>query len=149
MKNALPLMLLFVSSAGCLGQISGSGANGAGGQETVDPGSGSTAGSGGMGAVRGGSGGARGDAGPTAASGLPCEIRALLADHCLSCHGAVPLMGVPASLVTYDDLMAPSKSNPSMTVAELALVRIQATTLPMPPAPAARTSAAEIAAMQS
>lgn len=86
---------------------------------------------------------------PGTASGMPCDVRALLATRCVSCHGVVPASGAPMSLVTYGDLMAPAASNPSLTVAEVAVMRMQSATAPMPPAPATRATAAEIAALQS
>jgi hypothetical protein len=52
-------------------------------------------------------------------------------------------------LVTYGDLSAPAKSDPSKTEAELALTRMTSATAPMPPAPAAPASASEIAAMSA
>ena len=53
------------------------------------------------------------------------------------------------SLVTYADLMAPARSNATITVAALAVTRMQSATAPMPPSPAARATSTEIAALQS
>ncbi len=100
----------------------------------------------------GGASGGAGDSGPAGqagAAGLPCEVAALLAARCQSCHGATPVPGVPMSLVTYADLMAPARSNATITVAALAVTRMQSATAPMPPAPAARATSTEIAALQS
>ena len=57
-------------------------------------------------------------------------------------------MGLP-TLITRANLMAPSGSDPTKTNAELALIRMQSTTTPMPPAPASRATATEIAALSS
>jgi hypothetical protein len=51
--------------------------------------------------------------------------------------------------VTYADLTKPDPANLSLTEAQVALVRMQSTTSPMPPAPAASATSAEIAAMQA
>jgi hypothetical protein len=52
-------------------------------------------------------------------------------------------------MVTYADLTAPSKSDPTVTNAVLAVTRMMSTTSPMPPAPAPAATATEIAALQS
>jgi hypothetical protein len=56
-----------------------------------------------------------------------------LATHCLSCHGVVPQPGVPSSLTSVAQLRAPSVTDPSRTVAEEAVIRMQSTVSPMPP----------------
>lgn len=53
------------------------------------------------------------------------------------------------SLVTYADLTAPAVTDPTKTVAEMCLVRMQDTTKPMPPSPASSATAAQIATMQA
>lgn len=66
------------------------------------------------------------------ANGLRCEVDSLLATRCRSCHGS-PLTA-PMPLITYDDLAAPSKSNPAKSTAALAVERMASATAPMPPA---------------
>jgi hypothetical protein len=66
-------------------------------------------------------------------SGLPCEVDALLESSCRSCHGKIPTAHAPISLVTYEDLAAPSSVDASLTVAERSLQRMQSETAPMPP----------------
>ena len=66
-----------------------------------------------------------------AAVGLPCEVQALLADRCASCHTTNGKGPMP--LLSYEDLTAPSKSDPKKTVAELALARMRDDADPMPP----------------
>jgi hypothetical protein len=91
-----------------------------------------------------------GDAGATTtATGIPCDVQTLLASRCVTCHGVNPSQGAPMSLVTYADLVAPAISNPTMTVSQMAVVRMQATVAQMPPAPAVHASAAEVAILQS
>src|SRR4051794_27523733 len=82
----------------------------------------------------------------TAASGVPCDVQSLLNTRCVICHGAPPLAGVPVSMMTLMDLTAPARSDPSRTVAGMAMARMQDNARPMPPAPSARATAAEIAA---
>ena len=67
------------------------------------------------------------------ASGLPCDVEALLAARCTSCHSRAPTTA-PMALVTHADLTAMSVSEPGMTVAQLALRRIRDASKPMPPA---------------
>ena len=81
---------------------------------------GDATGSGGMTA----STGSGGVGGTTVASDLPCDVAALLAGKCLSCHGPIVAPGSPMSLVTYANLTAPAKSDPTKTVAVLAISRM-------------------------
>lgn len=99
------------------------------------------------GAPGGGGTGAGGTSGSS--SGLPCDVAALISSKCVTCHGTTPIVGVPTSLVTYADLTAPSKSDPTETNAALAVVRMTSTTSPMPPAGSTPATSAEIASMQS
>ena len=90
----------------------------------------------------GGSGGTRID------TGLPCDVNAILVANCQSCHGELPAAGAPMSLVTYADLTAPAKTDPSQSVGAMCVTRVQSTTAPMPPAPAPSLSAADLATFQ-
>ncbi len=82
--------------------------------------------------VAGPYGQAGGGVGGAVAEGLPCEVQALLVERCVSCHGAEHPR-TPMALVTYDDLNARSKSDPTKTVTALALERIRSDASPMPP----------------
>jgi mono/diheme cytochrome c family protein len=86
--------------------------------------------------------------GAISSDGLPCDVDALLGTYCRACHGARPSGGAPMSLVTYADLLAPAKSNPSTRVVDLCLTRIHDTALPMPPSPPA-PSASEVMALSN
>jgi len=124
----------------------GSGMTGSGGGTGSNPGSagsGSSTGSGGSGSGGSGVTGAGGST-TTAASGLPCNIQAIFSSHCTACHGTVLSGGAPMSLVTRANLIALSTVDPTVTVAQRALVRVQATTGQMPPAPNPRLSSTEI-----
>jgi hypothetical protein len=80
---------------------------------------------------------------------LPCDVQTLLVNRCDGCHGTTLAAGAPRSLVTYADLIKPDPANLSMTEAQVALLRMQSTTSPMPPAPASAATAAEIATLQN
>ncbi len=100
----------------------------------------------------GGTGGASGstpEGGVAAVSDLPCDVAALLATHCQSCHSNPPIGAAPMPMMTRADLMAPSRIDPTSTVAARALVRMRASVAPMPPPPAAPVDAVAIAAMDT
>ena len=125
--------------AGCAGSVGTTSGSGTGGQTTVVTGTG-----GGPGATgTGGSGGASG--GP--ATGMPCAVQALLQTRCVACHSNPPVNSAPMPLITRADLMAPSLADPTQTVAQRALTRIQLTVGEMPPAPATHATASEIQAL--
>jgi len=67
---------------------------------------------------------------------IPCEIRTFLTDNCISCHGATLVGDSPMALLTYDDFLAPSRIDPSKTIAETSRSRIRSASRPMPPTPA-------------
>lgn len=79
---------------------------------------------------------------------LPTTVQSLLMNRCATCHGPTPLLPNLPSLTDYANLTAPSKSDPTKTNAVVSLARLQSTTMPMPPAPGAPATAAEIAALQ-
>jgi hypothetical protein len=66
--------------------------------------------------------------------GLPCDVDAVLASRCRSCHTDPPQYGAPMSLVTYSDVKS---------VSDTIVRRIASDTQPMPPSPNPRLSAAE------
>jgi len=84
-----------------------------------------------------------------ATSDLPCELRDVLAAHCWSCHGSAQKFGAPMSLVRWEDLQRPSASQPEVTTFQHALARSQDDVRPMPPAPHARLTSAELAVLQT
>jgi hypothetical protein len=79
--------------------------------------------------------------------GVPCDVATYLSAKCLSCHGAPPLPSALASLVTYDDLQAKSKEDPTKNEAELSLARMKNAAAPMPPG--ALPSAADVALLET
>jgi hypothetical protein len=66
--------------------------------------------------------------------GLPCEVDAILASRCRSCHSKPPQYGAPMSLVTYADVK---------NISDRIVRRIHSETLPMPPPPNERLGEAE------
>jgi uncharacterized membrane protein len=79
------------------------------------------------------------------ATNLPCDVQQVLADHCTSCHGAKPSGGASNSLVTRDDVLAPSRVNAKQTYAQRSVLRMNDTSSPMPPSSEKPMTAAEIA----
>jgi hypothetical protein len=92
------------------------------------------------GAIPGGAGAGDGTTG-TVREPLPCDVDAVLAASCRSCHGATPAYGAPMSLVTYGDLTAPSPSDASKKTYQAVAARIHDDAHAMPPTPNARLTA--------
>ena len=78
---------------------------------------------------------------------LPCEVATILETNCQNCHGAVPVYGAAFSLLTMADLLSPSFTDPSRSVAQLMVERIVDARAPMPPAPQPLLSASDIATL--
>ncbi len=92
---------------------------------------------------RGEDGGSVQGNGPGHSSGIPCDVDAILAKDCRSCHGASPTAGAPNALVTWEDLQAGAKSEPSKKEYELTKSRTHDDARPMPPPPNTRLSASD------
>ena len=132
------------------------GQSGSGGQNN---GGSAQGGSGGVGANNnGGSGGSNtagtagtnnggsGGSGGCSSQSLPADIKSIISAKCIACHGNPPISGVPVSLTNYTQLTAPSPSDSTKSVAQVALERMQSSTSPMPPGGAA---AADVATWQA
>lgn len=87
-----------------------------------------------------------GPAGSGLATGLPCDVQALLENRCIGCHAGATA-GAPR-LLDYADLTAPSTSDPTKSMAVISLARMKSPTSPMPPSPAAPPDADEIQTME-
>ncbi|HVH43715.1 MAG TPA: peptidylglycine alpha-amidating monooxygenase [Labilithrix sp.] len=87
------------------------------------------------------------DAGPTGT--LPCDVDAVLAQNCRTCHGATPQFGAPMPLVTLADLHADAKLTPGKKVYETVAARIHDDAKPMPQPPNPRLSAGEAATLDA
>jgi hypothetical protein len=137
-----------VTGGGGAGAVS-SGASGGTGVGVSGTGGSGTGGSGAVNGAGAGTGtGSPGGSG-VSASGLPCDVQTFLGNRCQTCHGAVPAGGAPSTLVTYQNLTAPSKSDPTQTEAAMAVSRMLNTTLPMPPRPGTPATAADVAVLQT
>jgi mono/diheme cytochrome c family protein len=94
-----------------------------------------------------------GNGGSTAA-GVPCDVAQALT-ACVGCHGDPPIAGALGSLLTYADLTAPAPADttrppdPGVTMAQMALIRMQDTGSPMPPPGLPPATAAQIQALSS
>ncbi len=97
----------------------------------------------------GGDAGAGASASDAGTGSLPCDIDAVLATNCRSCHGSPPLFGAPMPLVTLADLHAPTPSNASVPVYTTVGTRTHDDAKPMPPAPNARLGAADQATLDA
>ena len=86
---------------------------------------------------------------PIVGSGVDCDVENILIQRCESCHGTTPTYGSPMPLVTFNDLMAPAKTDPTRKVIDLVLERVQSTDKPMPPPIATPLTSAEIATLQA
>lgn len=84
--------------------------------------------------------------GGAVASALPCDVQALVTTHCAACHA--PPLKAPVRLVTYEDLVAKSASDPGRTLAEVAVGRMRNSAQPMPPAPNAAVPSAAISVLE-
>lgn len=84
-----------------------------------------------------------GPAGTGLATGLPCDVQGILENRCIACHGSDD----PPPLLDYDDLEAPSKKDPTKSMAEVALDEMRAKT--MPPTPAVPAEEDEIASFEA
>ncbi len=91
-----------------------------------------------------GAAGAVGSGGATSGgNGLSCEVNRILQNNCMTCHGVQPALSL---LSSRDALLKQSTEQPNLRVIDVALSRIQQTAaLPMPPAPAARLPASDVA----
>jgi hypothetical protein len=78
-----------------------------------------------------------------------CDVQDFLATRCESCHSSPPVPPAPMSLASYPDLRAPALEDPTKSYAQMSVLRMQNTVIPMPPAPAAPATASEIGILQS
>jgi cytochrome c5 len=83
-----------------------------------------------------------GPAGSGLATGLPCDVQAVIENRCIACHDG-KTAGAP-KMLDYADLLQPSKADPKKSLAQVSVERMKSTTSPMPPAPAVPPDADEI-----
>jgi hypothetical protein len=134
MRVAFVLVLVAVVFTGCGGVLA---LDGDGGMQNVGGGNGGGSSAGGGTATGGGA----------ALDGLPCDISALIATKCDSCHGTTLAAGAPWPIVSRAQLLEQSPTYPGQTKAQRSLIRIQAGT--MPPTPGTGPTATELAAFNT
>jgi hypothetical protein len=88
-------------------------------------------------------GGLSGAAGTGQGTGLPCDVQAVIENRCIVCHDG---SGIQPRLLNYDDLLATATKDPTKSRAVVAVELMKG--LAMPPRPAARPEADEIAAFE-
>lgn len=71
-----------------------------------------------------------GPAGTGLATGLPCDVQAILENRCIACHGGT----IAPIMLDYADLVAPAPSDPNKTVAQASVEKMKANAMPPPPA---------------
>lgn len=64
---------------------------------------------------------------------LPCDVADIVKRRCQSCHAAMPVAGVPMSLMTWNDFDQAAATLPTQRVHELVAQRVHDTAKPMPP----------------
>jgi len=144
--TSFALVVVATSIVGCVSRIEPQGygdfgeTGGAAGSE------GALAGSGGQ--ANGAQAGTGGSSSEPLADGY-CRVQSLLSDRCGSCHTNSLQESVPVSLVTYDDLIAPSPSDASLRVIDVSLARMRSETEPMPPKPAAPIAEKDLAFIEA
>lgn len=99
----------------------------------------------GVAAADGGAG--PGPSGSPGVGGLPCDVDAVLAKGCRTCHGATPAFGAPMPLASLADLRADSKAYPGKKVFERVGARIHDDASPMPQPPNPRLPSADAAVL--
>lgn len=80
---------------------------------------------------------------------LPCDVDAVLAANCRSCHGATPSFGAPMPLVTHADLVADAPRTAGKKVFEVVGARVHDDARPMPQPPNPRLGAADLATIDA
>ena len=86
---------------------------------------------------------------PAGDDDLPCDVRAVLAAQCWSCHGATLHGGATVSLVSRSTLSAPSAADAAQTYAQRAVFRMKDAQAPMPPGKTSTVSSTDIATVQA
>ena len=101
-----------------------------------------------QGTITGGEGAAAPQLGPTGAPvgvGVPCDVGQVLAQACTTCH-AGPSATSGVDLTSYDALVAPSKADPTLSVIERSVLRMNDAKTPMPPS--GQIAASDIAVLE-
>lgn len=86
---------------------------------------------------------------PPVAGNLPCGVSDVLKSNCQTCHGVMQIGGAPMPLVTFADLHAPAKTQPTMKVYQLVQQRIHNMMNPMPPTSKPPLAAPDLATLDT
>jgi hypothetical protein len=89
------------------------------------------------------------DGGTSGSSSLPCDVDAVLAANCRTCHTQPPQFGAPMPLVTWDDTQSAAKEVAGEKVYQRIGERIHDNANPMPPSPNPRLSASDTATLDA
>ncbi len=82
---------------------------------------------------------------------VPCDVAAIIAQHCTGCHSDPPSYGAPFSLTTRAAFQAPAPSDPTRAIYDVADERVNEsdTSRRMPPASAPALSAADVGTLSA
>ncbi len=80
------------------------------------------------------------------AGDLPCDVAAVVEQHCVMCHGTMLQAGAPVHLQHASDFAAEREGT---TVGQIALMLVRSPVRTMPPPPNPRISDAELATLQA
>lgn len=87
---------------------------------------------------------------PAVASGLPCDVDAVLKSRCQTCHAANPQFGASVPLVTWADLQKPGPgASADKKIYELVKERIHSAERPMPPGAGAKLPPEDVASLDA
>jgi len=143
-------------TSGASGTVDGTSSGASGGSSGASSSGGSSSGgSSSGGSSSGGSSSGGTDAGPPppppppppAGACISPAVQAILNAQCVGCHSNPPVNGSLSPLVTFGDMSATSKEDPSKNQAQESLVKLQAGQ--MPPGSSAGANAAAISAFQT
>jgi hypothetical protein len=84
------------------------------------------------------------DGGVYSFDGLACDVATVLANRCVSCHGATPAGGAAFPLVTRAELLELAPGYPGETKAQRSVARMRANTMP----PTGGNAAADLAVLE-
>src|SRR5689334_8705400 len=82
------------------------------------------------------------DSSGSAKARMPCDVKAIVYEHCTECHDDPPV-GTYMPVLTRDHFLAKSSTDPDRKYYELALERINAKKDPMPPVTSSTLTADE------
>lgn len=85
---------------------------------------------------------------PVGATGMPCDVQAIVYAKCSACHSNPP-RGTYMPLITRDDFLRPSTTAPTRSYADVSADRINDSANPMPPTSHPALTASELATLNA